>query len=110
MNNQSRDHWGKHLWGFLHTISISDSEIPEDNLRVQKPIKDNIKMLSNIIPCQICKSDFIKNLPTIDNLDLYKSKVLFYWTVDFHNKINNKLNKEEITYKEAEKIWFKDIE
>ena len=103
--NTPSDHWGKHLWAFLHTMSISDFSMPEANLRTQKPLVVNIKMLSNCIPCPTCKADFIRNLSSIDTLDLYKSNVLFYWTVDFHNKVNKVLSKPELSYNEAEAIW-----
>ena len=101
MNNN----WGKHLWGFLHTMTICDFSLPEANLRTQKPIRDNIKMLTSVIPCQLCKDHFLQYLPTIDKVDLYKSNSLFYWTIDFHNKVNEKLGKPILSYKEATNIW-----
>lgn len=105
MSNTSRDHWGKHLWGFMHTMTICDFELTEANLRTQKPIRENIKSIVNIIPCPECRSDFIQHLSTIDKVDLYKKNSLFYWTIDFHNKVNEKLKKQILTYKQAEDIW-----
>jgi len=108
--NRPKDHWGKHLWAFLHTMSICDFNIPEVNLRTQKPITNNIKMLIHSIPCQTCKDHFTKNIKSIDSLDLNKPNVLFYWTVDFHNKVNEKLGKLTLSYTEAEEIWCNKID
>jgi len=108
--NHSNDHWGKHLWGFLHTMTISDFSFPEANLRTQKPIVTNIKMVVNVIPCADCKAHFLQHLSTIDHVDLYKSNSLFYWTIDFHNKVNEKLGKPILSYTEAETIWCHKID
>lgn len=107
--HNSRDHWGKHLWGFLHTMTVCNFNLPEANLRTQKPIVTNIKSLVNVIPCPECKAHFIQHLPTIDNIDLYKKNSLFYWTIDFHNNVNEKIGKSVLNYKEAEDIWFNKI-
>ena len=103
--NTPKNHWGKHLWAFLHTMSICDLNVNEANLRTQKPLITNIKWLANSIPCDTCKSHFVQNLHSLDALDLNESNVLFNWTVDFHNNVNEKLNKPIITYKEAEIMW-----
>jgi hypothetical protein len=105
-----KEHWGKYLWGFLHTISICDFDSSETNFRIQEPIKNNIKMLTDSIPCNSCKDHFIKKLSSIDILDLNKSNVLFYWTVDLHNEINKKIGKKEISYSEAINIWCNKID
>ena len=105
-----KEHWGKYLWSFLHTMSICDFDSGETNFRIQGPIKNNIKMLTNSIPCNSCKEHFIKNLSNIDTLDLNKSNILFYWTVDLHNEINKKLGKIEISYPEAIHIWCNTID
>jgi len=107
---RQKEHWGKYLWGFLHTISICDFDSPETNFRIQEPIKNNIKMLAGSIPCNSCKDHFIDKLSSIDILDLNKSNVLFYWTVDLHNEINKKIGKQETSYLEAINIWCNEID
>lgn len=108
--NRANDHWGKHLWAFLHTMTVCDFSFLEANLRTQKPIVTNIKMLTSVIPCPECKAHFLQHLSSIDDIDLYKSNSLFYWTIDFHNKVNERLGKPVLSYAEAEAIWCHKID
>ena len=48
---------------------------------------------------------FFLNSVNFDNLDLTQNNVVFNLIVDFHNTINKKLNKTELSYLEAENIW-----
>jgi hypothetical protein len=79
----------------------------ELNIKIQKNIVEKLKNLALIIPCEHCAKDYIEyiNLNLFETLDLTQNNVIFYWTVDFHNAINKKLNKQTLSYIEAENIW-----
>lgn len=104
---KSSKHWGIFLWSFIHSISYCKYSHDELNTKIQKNIIEKLKNVKLIIPCEHCAKDYndfiIKN--SFDNLDLTQNNVIFNWTVDLHNKINKKINKPELSYFEAEKIW-----
>lgn len=35
---RQRDHWGSHLWAYLHTITLIDYDDSETNQRMSEPI------------------------------------------------------------------------
>jgi hypothetical protein len=101
-------HWGRHLWAFIHTITIIDYEQPPlgpGNKIYAIKIVENLKGLLYTIPCDHCKKMYKEELQILDTLDLNESNALFKWSVDLHNKVNQKLNKEIITYEKALEIW-----
>jgi hypothetical protein len=96
MKPQPKQHWGNHLWGFIHTISLASNPKSIEVLRY----------LTNVIPCEVCKEMYLDNLKLLDTVDLNKKLALFYWSVDLHNKVNTKLNKIQLTYSEASSLYF----
>ena len=106
MSFRQKDHWGTYLWGFIHTISIVDME---HNLDYNKSALAQLKGLVNSIPCEKCKMHYKQDLEILDTLDLNQKMVLFYWSVDLHNKVNKKLNKMEWTYKMALEKWTRTL-
>ena len=104
---KSSKHWGNFLWSFLHTMSYCKYSHNELNTRIQKNIIEKIKNIASVIPCENCAKDymFFLNSVNFDNLDLTQNNVVFNLIVDFHNTINKKLNKTELSYLEAENIW-----
>ena len=61
-----------------------------------------------MIPCQACKTHAFEYIQK-DNEDgilddiVSGRKKLFNWFVDFHNTVNERYNKKEISYQEA---WY----
>jgi hypothetical protein len=103
----SKYHWGCFIWGYMHTIALFE------NKRVTKKefesVKNYIKNILHIIPCHHCKVEYEKyltTLPIITYQDFLDDKlILFRWTFLIHNKINEKLKKPTITYKQALNKW-----
>ena len=94
--------WGYHGWNFIHNIALGYDE----TFSYQK--KQNyinfFDVISDVIPCEKCSKHYkeyiSKNRPNIKNKDS-----LFKWTVDIHNKVNERINKKQITLDEAYNIW-----
>jgi len=101
-NLRPKSHWGIHLWGFIHTITIIDYE--NNEIYVSKTI-ENLKALTNAIPCHKCIALYKEYLEKLDNIDKTESMVLFKWSVDLHNAVNKKHNKMEFTYEQAIAEW-----
>ena len=58
-----------------------------------------------VLPCQLCASHYIEWYNNLDPNNIYKPLELFYKTVDLHNSVNNKINKNEVSYEEALNKW-----
>ena len=102
MSYREKNHWGQYLWGFIHTITIIDYD---NNTDFNIKAKENLINIENCIPCYKCRSLYKEFLEKLELLDMTKSLVLFYWSVDLHNTVNKKLNKPEVNYEDALLLW-----
>lgn len=99
---QPNYHWGHFLWAFIHTICIVD------HMSELQTIKLKLLYLVNIIPCEKCKLDYSNEINSNEfkmlNLDS-DPLILFKWSINFHNKVNVKLGKDQVPFEEAIHIW-----
>ena len=85
--------WGPPGWTFLHTIVHNYPENPS-------PLdKCNYKLFftqcEHVLPCKYCRISFnqyIKEIPIDDYLESRES--VSYWLYMIHNKVNDKLRKQ----------------
>lgn len=93
------DNWGPSFWTTLHIIAYQTKK----NINGFIPL---VKQIVEKLPCESCVKDgliYIKNhplkkialLPNGDDISP------FVWMCDFHNYVNRKLNKPEITWTDA---------
>ena len=88
--------WGPHYWFFLHTISMSYPNRP--NAVTKKKYYEFIQNLPLFIPVESISgelSKLIDEYPIAPYLDNRESFVRWVWFI--HNKINQKLDKQQIT-------------
>jgi hypothetical protein len=88
--------WGPHYWFFLHTISITYPHHP--NAVTKKKYYEFIQNLPLFIPVESMSSEFSKLIdqyPITPYLDNRESFIRWIWFI--HNKINQKLEKPEIS-------------
>jgi hypothetical protein len=91
--------WGPHMWFFLNTIAITYPLRP--NAVTKKKYYDFIQNLPMFIPIEHMSGEFSKLLdeyPVQPYLD--KRETLIRWVWFIHNKINQKLEKPQITLKQ----------
>lgn len=102
--------WGRPVWKFLHSLTLAYP------LEPTKDDKDNnlnfLKALGRVLPCEICKVHFGRNL--VENPPrLNTKKDFFEWAVDVHNEVNGRTGKKAWTYEQAlehyEDIYQKDF-
>lgn len=99
--------WGKHMWTTIHFIALGFPQKPSDE---QKTIfKSFFENLYKVLPCNSC-SEHLKNT-IMNELPLYANNLssnteLFKWTVELHNIVNKRLKKPQISFKEAENIYY----
>ena len=86
--------WGPYFWGVIHLGCLTGSITPEF-----------IAMYPSVIPCGMCGQHFaelLKEMPFPDSRD---PLVLFKWSVDAHNLVNERTGKPILSVEEALKIW-----
>ena len=88
--------WGPHYWFFLHTISMCYPNRP--NAVTKKKYYEFIQNIPVFIPVESISGEFSKLLdkyPVLQYLDNKESFIRWMWFI--HNKINQKLEKPEIS-------------
>lgn len=109
MTNHSKLHNPKYVgpgtWFTIHSLAAW-AKTPEQ----KKVVIEQIKYMQSHFPCGDCKvhfGDYIVNHPmeiTING----NEDALFLWTVDFHNAVNYRLGKDQVSFKEAKSIFYDD--
>ena len=100
--------WGPSFWFTLHNGA---SKYPESASPItQSRMKGYILGLPYMLPCPTCQvhaSTHIQKLQDENKLDDIVSckDNLFNFFVDFHNFVNKRYNKTEMSYKDAHKIY-----
>jgi len=91
--------WGPHYWFFIHTVAMTYPIRP--NAVTKKKYYEFIQNLPIFIPVENMSGEFSKLLdkyPVTPYLDNRES--LIRWTHFIHNKINQKLEKPQISLSE----------
>ena len=91
--------WGPHYWFFLHTIAMSYPVYP--NAVTKKKYYDFVQNIPLFIPVESMAGEFSKLLdqyPVQPYLDNKESFIRWMWFI--HNKINQKLEKPQISLNE----------
>ena len=91
--------WGPHYWFFLHTLAMTYPHHP--NTVTKKKYYEFIQNLPLFLPVEEISSDFSKLIekypitPYLDNRDSFVR-----WMHFIHNKINERLEKPQISLNE----------
>ena len=88
--------WGPHYWFFIHTVAMTYPIRP--NAVTKKKYYEFIQNLPLFIPIESISGEFSKLIdkyPVMPYLDNRES--LIRWTHFIHNKINQKLEKPQIS-------------
>ncbi len=108
MNRPDPKIWGPHFWFFIHSVAMTYPKTPNDVTK--KKYYEFVQNLHLFLPEEKISSSF-KNLladyPITPYLDNRESFVRWVWFI--HNKINEKLEKPQITleqfYKEYNDVY-----
>lgn len=98
--------WGPPFWYTLHNSSLYYPENPSQIVRER--MKNRILAIPYELPCASCRQhaiSFIENSRyKLEDVVSTKDK-LFKFYVDFHNQVNLRNGKEELSYDDAKKIY-----
>ena len=97
--------WGPHIWYLIHAVAYySSNEYFQNNNNIYFLFYDSLKKL---IPCPICRSHFNK---LMKKKDIYNCKTidnLIQWTINQHNKVNDRLKKNTLKRDKVDNIYKK---
>jgi len=105
MPMRAKHQWGPFLWGLIHTITVIDFDEPQVQEHFVKQAMEKLKSIVSFIPCSKCATHYLEHLNQLSEQDLNGRMRLFDHMVDFHNQVNNKLNKPEMTVEQARELW-----
>lgn len=90
--------WGPIYWNLLHIMSLATDQ---GFIEKSKCI-EFYSIFSHILPCPICRSDFINILHTFP----FPESDFFEFSIMVHNKVNQRLGKQQQSIQSAvDKIY-----
>jgi hypothetical protein len=102
----AKDKWGPAGWQLLHRYAIDYSAHPTD-AEAEIAIRWIWSFISNL-PCAECRghaqSYFLRHPPTAQN-----SETLQDWAWRFHNAVNRRLKKPEVSFDGYKKLYANDL-
>jgi hypothetical protein len=104
MNSLEPNVWGPYYWNTLHFIAATYDSNP--NQSVRSAMKNFIQSLPILLPCKECQDNALNFIKT-KNLDVVVStrKELFNFFFNFHNRVNERLNKPIMKIEDALKRY-----
>ena len=101
------DYWGPGLWNALHSITFDFPETPSDQDR--QNYRNFFHSLKFVLPCSSCRDHFKKGIEEEMPIEpsLKSRDTITKWLVDFHNNVNKRLNKPEISYESVKDKYSK---
>lgn len=105
-DNRNPKVWGPHFWFILHNGALNYPSLANP-LCIER-MKNFIIGIPIMIPCETCKehatSYIEQNKDYLDYICSSRDK-LFKFFVDFHNYVNIRQKKQEMSYDDAYKLY-----
>ena len=91
--------FGPYFWGVLHLACVGGID--------PQALQALVALFPAILPCPACGVHFeeVLNDHPLPNTD--DPEVLFKWSIDVHNVVNERLEKPLVSYDEARDLWLK---
>ena len=89
--------WGKHLWKYLHYLTLSYPDNPTIDEQIK--IKIFFNMIGDYLPCEKCRINYNRHQSELYLSDeiLQSRDKLIFWLFDLHNIVNAETGKERFT-------------
>jgi hypothetical protein len=87
--------FGPPFWATIHLTAYHQTD--------PKKFNDFINIITDILPCENCQGEFQKLLKTYPPDS--EPNGYFEWSVNVHNKINERLHKPVISMEQARTMW-----
>ena len=100
--------WGPHLWKFFHAVGHRLSNIPDLDTRCKytKAMWEHTQALIQSIPCPSCRNHALSEYRATRYTDPDDKQCDWYqqWAFQFHNKVNGRLHKKNVSWDDAVKL------
>lgn len=94
MTEKVQDKYGPGLWFAIHLMSYKTDKDPT----LRRSFLTYIQSIADNFPCGECRGHFKNYLTTKPPGD---AQELFKWSWEFHNAVNKRLGKPQMTYDES---------
>lgn len=94
--------FGPSTWKALHSITFTFPSAPTEAQK--KDYKDFVESLAKVLPCPHCSvhmKEYIRDHP----IDVSNRQAFSRWGVEFHNSVNRRLGKPELSFDEVAKRY-----
>jgi len=92
------------LWNLIHTLPFVLNTDISTNYRLKMLVVSFFNKIK-FLPCKSCKDHYSAYLRQYPLTDIKTNKELHKWTVDLHNNVNRRLNKNIVMYEKARYIY-----
>jgi len=99
----NQNYIGPGIWFTLHSEAKNAVTVIQ-----QKRYCKMVRRLQEAFPCSICREHFRKYLlknPPEGYISEHENS-MFTWAYDFHSSVNRRLDKEDLTWDDAWKLYF----
>ena len=102
----TKAHWGRSGWDFMHAITFAYPE-RDPSPPQQDAAKSFFGALPHLLPCdeccEHCRHGMASRPPT--DAVVASRETLARWLVDFHNSVNPRLGKPQVSFDEARRTY-----
>ena len=105
--HSSISQWGPAAWKFMHVVSFTYPNAPTDDDK--QNAFDFMHSFANVIPCKMCREEWTGYVQTYltstSSTHLQSRHAFSHFLVTGHNFVNRRLQKETISYEEAQALF-----
>jgi hypothetical protein len=98
--------WGALGWNWLHALAINYPARP--SLQLALETHRRIWVFLRSLPCMDCQAHSTRYF-TLKQPDLRNAHALQQWALDFHNAVNARLGKPQVSYREYLRLYADEI-
>ena len=95
--------WGPGAWKFLHTITFSYPESPDQ--KTQERTYRFFDALQHVLPCSKCRGHYSNQFRRITSSTFRNRESLTRWLVDLHNVVNESHGKKPLAYDDIRAMY-----
>lgn len=101
--------WGGDWWRVFHGMTFRYPAQPNEDDKVR--VRAFVNVMPAFLPCSFCSIHMLEELQRMPLTDaaLANTDSLAQWGVDFHNSVNRRLGKAEVTYDQAAAFFILDV-
>ena len=99
----AKKYYGPGYWAAMHIDSYNAKTYNQKNI-----VATTIVRLISTFPCKLCREhgiSYAANHPLIHAVNNTDELSLFRWVWQFHNAVNRKIQKPEVTFERAKILW-----